>query len=386
MQQKDYASQIHRCFRCGWCKFTSNYSDFNCPPYKRFRFETYSTSGRLWLIRAWLKGEMQWSERLAQILYTCTTCKNCVERCPMGFANDIVDWIVAARADMVEQGKIPARVARFFEAVHGYGNPLKLLRSDRVAWADGVKRYSPGDEFLLYIGCLASYDENAQSMARSFVKILDASGISYGILGEEEECCGSEVRMLGETGLFELLADKNSRKFKELRVDKVVALCPHGYNALKNYYPSFGSDFKVYHYTELLSDLITRGKVKLLPKEMKITYHDPCFLGRYNQIYEEPRSILNSIPGATTVEMKRNKEDAFCCGGGSGNFVIDLLAGGEESPSRVRVKEAYATGADTLAVACPGCLTMLADAVKAEGLQDNLSVKDISQIVVECLG
>lgn len=301
----------------------------------------------------------------------------------MGFAPDIVDWIVEARSDIVEKGKIPPRVARFFEAVHGYGNPFKLLRSDRGAWAGDTKRYTPGDEYLLYVGCLGSYDENGQKMAKSLVDALNAAGISFGILGNDEECCGNEVYMLGEMGLFQTLAEKNCQKFKELGVKKIVTLCPHGYNVMKNHYPAFGGNFEVYHYTQLINDLIKKDKIKLSRNKAKVTYQDPCFLGRYNKIYDEPRQVLRSIPGIELVEVERNKADAFCCGGGGGNFIMDLLAGSEESPSRVRVREAYATGADTLAIACPSCLTMCTDAVKTEGLDGKLAVKDISQIVKE---
>jgi len=303
----------------------------------------------------------------------------------MKFAPDIVDWIVGARSDMVEKGKIPPRVSRFFEAVSGYGNPFRQLRSQRAAWANGTKKYASGDEYLLYVGCLGSYDENGQKMARSLVDILNTSGVSFGILGEEEECCGNEIYMLGETGLFQNLAEKNSQKFKGLGVSKVITLCPHGYNTMKNTYPASGGSFKVYHYTQILNDLLDKKKTKPSRAKAQITYHDPCFLGRYNNIYEEPRQILGSIPGIKLVEMERNRRDAFCCGGGSGNFATDLLAGSPDSPARVRAREAYETGADTLAVACPSCLTMLTDAVKAEDLDNKLAVKDISQILKESL-
>jgi len=381
---QDYASQIHRCFRCGYCKFPSDYSSFNCPSYRRFRFDSYSTGGRLWLVHAWLRGEIEWSEHLAEILYTCTTCKNCVEQCPMKFAPDIVEWIVGARSDMVEKGRIPQRVARFFEAVHGYGNPLKQLRSQRAAWADGAREYAPGDEYLLYIGCLGSYDENGQKMAGALVDVLNASGVSFGILAEEE-CCGNEIYMLGEMGLFQSLVEQNVGRFRDLGVRQVITLCPHGYNTMKNHYPASGGDFQVYHYTQVLDDLIKKTGVKLSSAAARVTYHDPCFLGRYNNIYEQPRRILQSVSGIELVEMERNRKDAFCCGGGSGNFITDLLAGGEDGPARTRVREAHETGADILAVACPGCLTMLTDAVKAENLDDKLVVKDMSQILSAAL-
>lgn len=382
----EYAKQIHRCFRCGYCKFPSDYSDFNCPSYARFRFDTYSTSGRLWLIYAWLKGEIEWSEHLADILYTCTACKNCVEQCPMKFSSDIVDWIVAARSDMMEKekGRIPPAVTSFLEDVYRLGNPLKE-RGRRDAWANGIKRYQPGDEYLFYVGCLGSYDEFGQRMAKSIASLLSETGVSFGILGNEENCCGNEVYLLGENELFQVLAERNIQKFKELGVKKVVTLSPHAYNIVKNNYPQFGAIFEVYHYTQLLHSLIKKGEVKLGEMKAKVTYHDPCFLGRYNQIYDEPREILQNIPGIELVEMERNKENSFCCGGGSGNFVMDLLRGSEDSPARIRVKEAYETGADILAVACPSCMTMLQDAIKVEDLEGKLAVKDISQIVAGAL-
>jgi Fe-S oxidoreductase len=179
--------------------------------------------------------------------------------------------------------------------------------------------------------------------------------------------------------------EKNTQKFKELGVSKVITLCPHGYNTMKNIYPGLGVNLEVYHYTQILNDLTKKNKIKPPQAKAKVTYQDPCFLGRYNNIYDEPRQILQSIPGIELTEMERNRNDAFCCGGGSGNFVTDLLAGSADSPARVRVREAYETGADILAVACPSCLTMLTDAVKVENLDDKLVVKDISQILKESL-
>lgn len=378
---ESYAQQVHRCFGCGYCKFTTNYGDYNCPAYARFRLETYSTGGRLWLINGWLKGELAWSPRLAEILYTCTTCKNCVEQCPMGFASDIVDWIVSARSDAVEKtGRIPAAVGRFLEATRTYSNPWKMPPADRDAWADGVKRYQPGDEYLWYVGCLGSYDEVAQRMARSVARLLSRAEVSFGVLGKDEGCCGNEVHKLGEMGLFQALVEKNVRQLQELGVKKVVTLSPHAFNVFKQEYPKYGGSFEVYHYTQLVQELVKRGRITPAPNRVTVTYHDPCYLGRYNKVYEEPRRILKGTPGVQLVEMSRVKKDSFCCGGGSGNFITDLLTG-EDSPSRVRIREARKTGAEVLAVACPACLVMFTDAVKAEGLEGKLAVKDISQIV-----
>ena len=384
---EDYTKQIHRCFNCGYCKFDSNYTDFNCPSYVRFRFDTYSTSGRLWLINAWLRGEVQWDEHLGEILYTCVTCRNCAEQCIMRFSNDIVDWIIAARRDMMEkeQGKIPERVGSFLEEIYRIGNPLKA-RVPRGEWADGVPGYRKGTEYLLYVGCLGSFDGKAREMAKSVATLLELARVSFGVLGDDEGCCGNEVHTLGEQTLFELLAGRNIKQFQELGVRKVVAMSPHAYHAMKNLYPPLGADFEVLHYTQLLQHLVRDGHLKTREtQQKKVAYHDPCYLGRYNGVYDAPRQVLRGVPGLELVAMPRERENAFCCGGGSGNFAMDLLEGSGESPGRVRVREAYESGAEVLAVACPSCLTMLTSAVESEGLDDKLIVRDIAQIVRQSL-
>ncbi len=374
-----YAGQIHRCFRCGFCKFPGDFTDLNCPSYNRFRLETYSTGGRLWLIWAWLKKEIEWSEHLAEVVFSCATCRNCVEQCPMKFSDDIVDWIVSARSDMVEKGLIPRYVRDFLKNISSHGNPWGIARGARDAWAEEIRRYKPGDEYLFYVGCVGSYNEKGQRMAKNFAELLNKAEVSFGILGAEEECDGNEVYMLGEMGLFQELASKNVQKFRELGVKKIVSLSPHAYNSIKGKYPRSG-DLEALHYTQLLSKLIHREKLDLSELRAKVTYHDPCFLGRYNDVYDAPREILKSIPGIELVEMERTRENSFCCGGGSGNFVTGLLGGSEEDPSRIRVREAYQTGAEILVVACPSCMTMLDDAVKDEGLEDELTVRDVAEL------
>ncbi len=377
-----YAQQIHRCFRCGYCKFPSDFTDFNCPSYSRFRLETYSTGGRLWLIWAWLKKEIEWSQHFAEIVFSCATCRNCVEQCPMKFSDDIVDWIVSARSDMVEKSLVLPEIRDFLNNISKHGNPWGTARSKRDAWAEGIRRCKPGDEYLFYVGCVGSYEERGQRMAMNFAELLDEAEVSFGILGAEEDCDGNEAYTLGEMGLFQELAKKNVQKFKELEVKKVVTLSPHAYNSMKNKYPRFG-DFQVFHYTQLLLEMVQQGKIGLSELKTKVTYHDPCFLGRYNGVYDAPREILKSIPGIELTEMERTRENSFCCGGGSGNFVTDLLGRSEESPSRIRVREAHGAGAEILVVACPSCMMMLDDAVKDEGLEGELTVKDIAELVKE---
>ncbi|MDI9611150.1 MAG: (Fe-S)-binding protein [Archaeoglobales archaeon] len=366
--------ELHRCFRCGWCKLPSDFVDYNCPSYAKFRFESFSPGGRLWLIRAWLNRELTWSENFAKILFSCVACKNCAEQCKMRFKDEIVDWITSAKSLAIEKGLAPPKVRDFLENIAKHGNPWGLPRAQRASWLDLNKFEGEGD--LLYIGCECAYEERGQKMAKNVIELFKIAGLSFGTLGNEEECDGNEAYMLGELGLFQELASKNTQKFKELGVKKVITISPHAFNAMKKY-PD--RDFEVLHFTQLLLELIQKGKLRLSELDLTVTYHDPCFLGRHNGIYSEPRKILKSIPGLKLVEMKRNKENSFCCGGGSGNFVFDLL-GGSESPARLRVREALNTGAEILAVACPICKAMFEDAVKDEG--SDLEVKDIAEILL----
>jgi len=207
--------------------------------------------------------------------------------------------------------------------------------------------------------------------------------VSFGILGDQEQCDGNEVRYLGETGLFEVLRDSNVRFFHDLGVKKIVTLSPHSYNAFKKDYPQ---EFEVYHYTQLLRDLMGQGRLKLGQQPTGgVTYHDPCFLGRHNDEYEAPRQVLRALPGVELVEITRSGKNAFCCGGGGGNFYTGISASGRERASIARIREAAATGAGVLAVACPVCLTMLEDALRSEGLDESMAVKDVAEMVAESL-
>ena len=384
-----YADTIHRCFRCGYCKFPTNWADVNnCPAYARFRMETYSCGGRLWLIRAWLSNEIEWTDHLAKIMYTCTACKNCEEKCPLRFNVDIMNMITAVKGEMVERGLIPSQVKDFLENIQRQGNPYGKARAKRGEWTEGIEipKYK-GQDFLYYVGCVGSYDTRAQETARTLGKVLTKAGVSFGVLGGEENCDGNEVNALGEETLFEMMAEENVTQFKELGVQKIVTLSPHSYNTFKNDYPLHDGNFEVFHYTQALRDLIQGERLDVSRGlNTRVAYHDPCFLGRWNSEYDAPRMILNAIPGIELVELEKNRAGALCCGGGGGNFYTDFLGGSESSPARIRAREAYDTGANILAVACPNCMTMLEDAVKAEGLEDKIDVKDISEIVVEATG
>ena len=377
-----YEEIVHRCFRCGYCKLTGSYYDVNCPSYRKFRFETYAPGGRMWLIRAWLNDEIKNSERFQEILFSCATCANCVEHCPFTFSDDLLNIFIAAREELVNNGIIPPSVRDYFKNIKMSGNPYKEPANDRGKWADDTPLESyDGQEYLLYIGCVGSYDERGKKIARAVGNLLVKVGISLGILGNRESCDGNEVKALGEAGLFQFLAKQNIALFKELGVRKIIALDPHAFNAFKNDYPILGGEFEIYHYTHILAPLIHSKKIPLIDYKTRITYHDPCYLGRHNNEYDAPRKILESIPGVDLIEMDHNKENAFCCGGGGGNFFTDILGGGVDSPNRIRVREAIESRAQVIAVSCPQCAKMLDDAVKIEEVENTIEVLDIAEII-----
>lgn len=379
----EHAEIVHRCFRCGYCKFPEDYVDFNCPSYKAFGWDTYSPGGRMWLIRAWLSGEIPSSPHFAEILYSCAACDNCKEQCVFPKFKDYLPEIFQeAKAELVNEGKIPPPVRDYFKSIRVHGNPYKLPQEERGKWAEGtgLEPFS-NQEYLFYVGCVGSYDEVGQKMARSVGTLLSKTGLSIGLLGSRETCDGNEVKVLGETGLFTQLAEENIMEFIKMDVKKIITLDPHALNTFKRDYPRLRGKFEVFHFTEILAELIKDKKITFFEFRAKVTYHDPCYLGRHNQIFNAPREILNSIPGLERVEMRRNKGGAFCCGGGGGNFFTDIIGPGEDSPARVRIREALETGAGIVAVACPQCAKMLGDAVNSEGLEDRIEVLDLAALV-----
>jgi Fe-S oxidoreductase len=263
-----------------------------------------------------------------------------------------------------------------------HGNPYKLPQADRGKWAEGLdlEPYE-GQEHLLFIGCVGAYDERGQKIARAVASLLKDWQVSFGILGSEEHCDGNEVKCLGERGLFGQMAQENIRAFQEASVKNIITLSPHAFHALKEEYPKLGGDFQVYHYSQILGRLISKIDFKVKQRTLRVTYHDPCYLGRHQKEYKAPRRVLRALRGVQFTEMGRAEANALCCGGGGGNFFTDVLGTGPDSPARVRVREALETGAEIIAVACPNCAKMLEDAVKAEFLEDNLAVMDLAELV-----
>jgi len=380
----EYSEIAHRCFRCGYCKFTDDYQDFNCPSYRKFGLDTYAPGGRMWLINAWLNHEIKTSARYGEILFSCATCGNCEKHCVFDFRNDVLKLFEAAKSALAEEGMVPGAVRDYFKAIMLYDNPYKQPKEERGKWADGTGIPTFSDqEFLFYVGDAGSYDERGRRMAKVVGTLLVRAGISIGILGSEEVSDGNDVKALGEEGLFTHLAQENIKKFHEMGINKIITLDPHSYNVFTKEYPKLGGKFAVWHYSQILAQVVRDGKLPLNEYSLTVTYHDPCYLGRHNGIYDIPRKILRSIPRLKLVEMPRHKENSFCCGGGGGNFFTDILGGGKDAPSRLRVKEALASGAKVLVTACPMCVKMLEDAVKSGQAEEEIRVMDIAEVIKE---
>lgn len=312
-------------------------------------------------------------------LWDCTSCFTCVERCPKDVKP--AELIIGLRGQLVESGKIPATIGDALMGIFRQGNPLGFARDDRAEWAKemDIKSIEEGAETLLFSCCTSAYDVSAQDGTRALARVLQAAGIDFGILGVEESCCGNEVRRVGEEGLFEMLVEDGKPLLEETGVKRIVTTSPHCYNTFKNEYGLEG--IEVVHYTQLIADLIEEGELTFPGRvERTVTYHDPCFLGKQNKIYDEPRAILQAIPGVKYVEMDRCRERSLCCEGGGGRMWFE----GTNTEQRLafqRVHEAAETGADVLAIACPFCLAMLEDAVKVQGLEEQLEVLDVMELV-----
>lgn len=392
---KQVRENVLKCIGCGVCRGVWDRRDeAMCPVWATgLGFEDSTPSGRVTVAQDLLEGNFEYSSSLAESLYRCTDCASCAVTCDAMDPEtgrpiiDVPGVVRAMRMDLVDNSLVPPLVRDYFKAVYVNGNPYKIPQAERGKWAEGtgVRAYS-GQEYLLYVGDAGSFDERGMDMARFVAQALQRGGVDFGILGSEEMSDGNDAYALGEWGLFAYLAEANITVFKKVGIKKVISLDPHSYNTFKNDYPGMGAEFEAFHYTQVLAEIMKSVAPPVQGYGARVTYHDPCYLGRHNDIYEAPREILNNIPGLELVEMKRNKKNAFCCGGGGGNFYTDMLGGGENSANRIRVREAAEAGAEVLAVACPLCAKMLEDGVRAEGLEGRVAVKDVAEIVLDAAG
>ncbi len=317
-------------------------------------------------------------------LWACTACKTCTIRCPRQLRPS--DLIVGMRTALIEEGHIPKTLIDALESTYKYGNPWGAMKNKRSDWAQDLdlKVLTQGDQapHLYFVCCTAAYDTRVQHVAQCLVECFRQVGLDFAILGNEETCCGSEARRMGEEGLFEMLMDQNTESFRSNDVRSIVTTSPHCYNTLKNDYGQ--EDLVVRHYTQVLAEAIGRENPFSRETKKVITYHDPCFLGKQNAVFDEPRQVLEAIPGVTFVDLDRSREKSLCCEGGGGRMWVEAADQGPRS-AEIRVRDAVEMGAEILATACPFCLLTLEDAAKTTGNEERLRVMDISEILVEAL-
>lgn len=325
--------------------------------------------------------------------WLCTTCRYCIQECPVLI--NIIEVIRQIRSKEIEaESRVPPSLQEALQAAAKFKNPWGIPKSKRTKWLEAVSDYQVKDfskneqaGILYFVGCSASYDTRNQEITKALVRIFNKTNVDFGILGKEEVCCGDFARRLGEDGLFEMLVEENYSSFKKYNVKSIVANSPHCYHTFKNEYPVLNkklkinyNDMKAQHYSEFLAELVKQKKLKFNKAlKKRVTFHDPCYLGRYNLIYDPPRDLLRSIPGIELVEMKSSKCKSICCGGGGGRMWLEATA--EKRISTLRIKEALDVNAEIIATGCPFCLTNLEDAIKITDNEDKLEVKDIAELL-----
>ncbi|MCX6012694.1 MAG: (Fe-S)-binding protein [Chloroflexi bacterium] len=329
-------------------------------------------------------GQLGLTDFNSEDTWTCATCRACVQQCPRGV--EIIDFIQSIRRLVVQKdiGYMPKSLRTTMVNLAAVGNPFGEPPGKRALWARemGVKRFSRDTDFLLFLDCYAGYDPVVKKSAVSLIRLLDMAGVSYGILGEQEICCGESAKKAGNETVYRQLAEKNIEMFNTCGVRSVIAVSPHCYHTFKNEYPGLGAHFEVLHYTQLLADLLGTGKLKpVKPLEKVVTYHDPCYLGRYNNVYQEPRQIIKSIPGIELREMPLSGHNSFCCGGGGGKIWMEAKKG--ERLSDIRLQQAVNSGAGELILACPYCTVNLEDSKLSNN--ESIVVKDIASLLLEAI-
>ncbi|HJT57992.1 MAG TPA: (Fe-S)-binding protein [Ktedonobacteraceae bacterium] len=347
-------------------------------------------------------------------LWACTTCRACMEICPVSIEH--VPKIVDMRRHLVmEESDFPTEVTPLFNNIERNANPWEISNDKRADWAEGLNvplmAENPDADILYWVGCMGSFDKRNQRVATAVVKILQAAGVNFAILGPEESCTGDPARRIGNEYLWQMMAQQNIETLNGygfnivenssnghnghapgssvagpiLKHRTIITACPHCFNTIKNEYPQLGGDYEVVHHTVFIDKLLADEKIKLPAgfDERKLTYHDPCYIGRYNDIYEEPRRVLTVLNTNGVTEMQRNRNKSFCCGGGGGRAWMEERIG--KRINQTRVNEALNTGAEVLAAACPFCITMFDDGVKGVEAEEKLQIEDISEIVARAI-
>ena len=363
-----------RCFQCGLC-------DVVCP-WNRVR--TFSMRK---LVR---EAAFGLTDIESEEMWLCTTCGKCPQQCPRDVKQ--IESGIALRRIATEYGVFPTAVKPIRTIsgnLVGEGNPFGEERAKRANWAEGlsVKTFTEGMDILYFPGCYPSYDARLKKVARATANILNRAGVDFGILGAKENCCGESIRKTGDEDVFKLLVKENIKTFIDNGVKKILVSSPHCYHTFKNEYPEFMVKFEVIHISQYLFELINEGRLELTKEYgKKVTWHDPCYLGRHNGIYDEPREVLKKIPGLELNEMPESREDSLCCGGGGGRIWMETPKG--ERFSDLRVEQAVGIGAEVLVTSCPYCITNFEESrLTLEDQKDSevLEIKDITEIIAEVI-
>ncbi len=360
-----------RCYQCGLC-------DVVCP-WNRVRDFSMRKIVR--------QATFGMTDIESEDIWRCTTCGTCPQECPRDVGQ--IESGVALRKIATEYGVFPQAVKPIrgiSASLIGEGNPLNEEQKNRAAWTEGlsVPTFSEEMEILYFPGCYPAYDPRLKKVARATAEILNAAGVEYGILGPEENCCGESIRKTGDEELFRRLAKENIKTFIDHGVKRILVTSPHCYHTFKNEYPEFRVNFEIVHITEFLFQLIQEGRLELSRGfEKKVTYHDPCYLGRHNGIYEEPREVLKGVPGLELAEMSDSRRRSLCCGGGGGRIWMETVMG--ERFSDLRIDQALEAGASVLATSCPYCITNFEDSRINLDKEEAIEIKDITEIIREAL-
>lgn len=354
------------CIQCGRCTG-------GCPVTVRANLNV-----RRFVYDAYTAEKLEELARQAE-LWDCTACHTCAVRCPKGLKP--LEVLIGLRSLLVESGKIQPQVRDALESVFREGNPWSKAEAARYDWQEGleVKIATPDEpvENLLFVCCTIAYDPRVQVIARNAVKLLNRAGAGYGFLAQGEVCCGSEVRSLGEEYLFEELIEQNTSFLNQFQAGRLVALSPHCYAAFKDHYPEL--KFPVIHYTQLLVELLAKGKFKTGSLAKKVVFHDPCYLGKLCGLFDQPRMLLKEL-GVELVEFERSRERSLCCEGGGGKMWVESSSKLERL-AETRIRDAHDLGAEIVAVACPFCLLTLEDAIKALGYEAEMQVAEITELI-----
>ncbi len=372
------------CLRCGRCEDAcpATLSGMKYSPKEVVQLMRKAMVAGLYTGEARLDAEIFGSVMNEEYPWQCTTCGACIVKCP-AFINPVDEIVDLRRYQLLTSGKMPKSVGDTMRNLERQGNPWGMPPENRMAWAEGlnVKELAPGEttDVLLFTGCAAAFDERNKKVTRAFAKLMQKAGVDFAVLGFDEMCCGETARRMGHEYIFQEFAKQNIETLGKVKFNRVVTACPHCFNTLKNEYPQMGGDYEVLHYSELLAELnLPNPTANGNGVHGKLTFHDSCYLGRYNNIYNQPRELLDKA-GVTRVEMARRGEDSFCCGGGGGGMWVETDA--NTRINHRRLQDALDAKAEVVATACPYCLLMFDDAIRSKGIGEQVKVLDIAEVL-----